>query len=184
MTIRAATPADAGAVRAIYEPNITEAIVSFEEEVPPVEVMAARIKATLPAYPWLVWEEDGGVRGYAYASRHHERAAYRWSVDAAVYVAAGMRGQGIARALYTRLFELLERQGFHAAFAGISLPNPASVRLHESFGFEPVGVYREVGWKHGAWRDVGCWRKPLAPAAPGKPAEPIPFAQLASAPAA
>ncbi len=181
MNLRLARADDSKSVRAIYAPNITDAIVSFEEEVPANEVMAARIAATLRTYPWLVWEQDGAVRGYAYASRHHERAAYRWSVDTAVYVAAEARGRGIARALYTGLFEVLERQRFHAAFAGVSLPNPASERLHEGFGFEPVGVYREVGWKHGAWRDVGWWRKSLASAGPGKPAEPVPFAEIADA---
>lgn len=180
MSIRIAGLADAAALQAIYAPNVTGAIVSFEERPPSTEEMARRIAATLPEFPWLVREEDGGILGYAYAARHRDRAAYRWSVDAAVYVRPDARERGVGRGLYTRLFAILERQGYHAAFAGITLPNPASVRLHEGCGFEPVGVYREVGWKHGAWRDVGWWRRPLAPA-PGKPAEPVPFAQLADA---
>lgn len=178
MNIRTATSADAPAIQAIYAPNLTDAIVSFEEVPPDAGEMARRIDATLATHPWLVWESDGAVAGYAYASPHRDRAAYRWSVDSAVYVAANARGHGVAGALYGRLFEILENQGFHAAFAGITLPNPASMALHRRCGFEPVGVYREVGWKHGAWRDVGWWRRPLAASSPGQPPEPIPFAKL------
>lgn len=178
MSIRVATPSDAAAVREIYAPNVVEAIVSFEERPPSIEEMALRIDATLPEFPWLVWEEGGQLRGYAYAARHRDRPAYRWSVDAAVYVHPEARGRGVGSALYARLFAILRRQGFHAAFAGITLPNPASVRLHQACGFEPVGVYIEVGWKRGAWRDVGWWRRSLSPAT-GNPAEPIPFAELA-----
>ena len=102
--------------------------------------------------------------GYAYACPHRERAAYRWAVDVSVYVAAGQRGQGIGRSLYEALFERLRRQRFQVACAGITLPNEASVGLHESLGFVPVGVNRRIGWKQGAWRDVGWWQLELAPA--------------------
>jgi L-amino acid N-acyltransferase YncA len=181
MSIRVARASDAAAIAAIYAPSITEAFVSFEEAPPAPDEMAARLAAVLPTHPWLVHEEAGEVLGYAYASRHRDRAAYRWSVDVAVYLDQRAQGRGLGRALYRRLFEILERQGFHAAFAGITLPNPASVALHQRCGFEPVGVYREVGFKQGAWRDVGWWRRPLAASGPGQPAEPIPFARLAEA---
>lgn len=114
------------------------------------------------------------MAGYAYACPFMARPAYRWSAGVSVYVAAGRGGRGIGRALYRELLERLRRQGFRNACAGITLPNEPSVRLHESMGFEPVGVNREVGWKHGAWRDVGWWQLRLAPAPTGTPPEPLP----------
>jgi L-amino acid N-acyltransferase YncA len=113
----------------------------------------------------------GAVLGYAYASPHRERAAYRWSVDVAVYIAEQARRRGVGRQLYSTLFAMLVELGYYNAFAGVTLPNPASVGLHESMGFTPVGVYRNVGYKLGAWHDVGWWRRPLQPPA-ADPAEP------------
>jgi phosphinothricin acetyltransferase len=178
--IRAAAPADAAGVQAIYGPEVEHGTASFETEPPSVGEMARRIEAILPIYPWLVWEEDGRILGYAYASRHRDRAAYRWSVDVAIYVAPDAKGRGIARALYDRLFEILTRQRFRAAYGGVATPNPASEGLHQACGFELVGVYRSVGFKHGQWRDVGWWRRGLHEAS-GQPAEPIPFAELREA---
>ena len=175
--IRVATVADAPGVHAIYAPEVEHGTASFETEPPSVEEMARRIEATLPVYPWLVWEEDGRILGYAYASRHRDRAAYRWSVDAAVYVAPDAQGRGVARALYARLFEILTLQRFRAAYGGVTASNAPSEALHRACGFELVGVYREVGFKLDRWRDVGWWRRTLHEA-PGQPAEPIPFAQL------
>lgn len=160
--IRLAAPRDAGAIAAIYDPVVAETAISFEEEPPGAAVMARRISEGSAFAPWLVdADESGRVQGYAYASKHRERAAYRWSVDVAVYVAADQRGHGVGRALYTSLFALLRLQGFYAAHAGITLPNAASVALHERMGFKPVGVYRAVGYKLGAWRDVGWWQLDL-----------------------
>jgi L-amino acid N-acyltransferase YncA len=175
--IRFATIDDAAAVQAIYAPEVAHGTASFETEPPDVAEMARRIAATLPTWPWLVWDQHGRVLGYAYASRHREREAYRWSIDTAVYVSPDCRGRGIALGLYRRLFEITARQGFHAAFAGVATPNPASEALHRAVGFSLIGVYPEVGFKHGRWRDVGWWRRELAPAA-GEPAEPIPFGRL------
>ena len=150
---------DAAAVAAIYRPYVTDAVTSFEVDPPDAADMAARIEAVLARAPWLVCTDAGGAAiGYAYASRHHERAAYQWSVDVAVYIHAGHHRRGVGRALYETLFALLRLQGFYVAHAGITLPNAASVGLHESLGFAPVGVYPAVGWKFGAWRDVGWWR--------------------------
>jgi L-amino acid N-acyltransferase YncA len=160
-TIRLAGRDDAAAMASIYAPSVTGAVVSFEEIAPSADVMAERLAAVLERAPWLVCELDGALAGYAYASPHHTRPAYRWSVDVSVYVGAARQRRGVARALYTSLLALLRLQGFCAAHAGISLPNPASVALHERFGFEPVGVYRAVGFKHGAWHDVGWWQLPL-----------------------
>jgi L-amino acid N-acyltransferase YncA len=159
--IRLAGEADAAAIRRIYAPIVEESAISFETASPSESEMADRIASTLERYPWLVCETGGGenedgrkVVGYAYAGAHRNREAYRWSVDVSVYVDPDHRRWGIARGLYESLFALLELQGFANAYAGIALPNPASVTLHESMGFEPVGTYRKVGYKRGEWHDV------------------------------
>lgn len=163
MPIRAATAADAAAVAAIYAPHVTHGNASFELEAPTGEVMAERIQGTLRTHPWLVDDDGQQVRGYAYASVHRTRAAYQWSCEVSVYVAADAQRQGVGRRLYGALFPLLVRQGFFNAYAGITLPNPGSVALHEAVGFRPVGVYEEVGFKQGTWRDVGWWQLSLQP---------------------
>lgn len=160
-SIRLAGDRDAEAVQRIYAPFVLHTAVSFELAPPGVEEMRARIAKTLPRYPWLVLEEGGEVIGYVYASAHRERPAYVWSVDTTVYVDAAHRRRGVGRALYASLFEVLRLQGFHNAFAGIALPNPGSVGLHEALGFQPIGVYRAVGYKLGRWHDVGWWQRPL-----------------------
>lgn len=170
-TIRHATATDAGALAAIYAPSVTDAPTSFEIEAPDAAEMARRVSTVLEHAPWLVLERNGAIAGYAYASRHHERAAYQWSVDVSVYVDRAHHRAGVGRALYTVLFALLRFQGFYVAHAGITLPNEASVGLHESMGFTPVGTYRDVGYKLGAWRDVGWWRLSLSPLEPA-PAPP------------
>jgi phosphinothricin acetyltransferase len=174
-TIRAADPQrDAAACAAIYAPYVEGGPISFEERPPDAAELAARIERTSLTHPWLVAERGGGVVGYAYACPHRQRTAYRWSVDVSVYVAAGQVGAGIGRALYTELVARLRAQGFRMALAGITLPNPASVALHESLGFARVGTMREIGWKAGAWRDVGWWQLELAPAGEGRPPDPTP----------
>jgi phosphinothricin acetyltransferase len=180
--IRMATAGDAAAIAAIYRPHVTDAVTSFEVDPPGVAEMADRIQAVCARAPWLVaLDGDGVVIGYAYASRHHERAAYQWSVDVAVYVHAGHHRRGVGRALYHKLFALLRLQGFYVAHAGVTLPNAASVGLHESLGFVPVGVYPAVGWKLGAWRDVGWWRLALQDLAP-TPAPPLSVAEASALP--
>jgi L-amino acid N-acyltransferase YncA len=174
--IRMATVDDGPALAAIYAPSVIGAVTSFELEPPDGAEMARRVSAVLTFAPWLVLEQDGDVLGYAYASRHRERLAYQWSVDVTVYVRQGSHRRGVGRALYQALFERLRAQGFYAAHAGITLPNAASVGLHESLGFRPVALYPKVGWKLGAWHDVGWWQLELrerkagvtpAPPAPG-----------------
>jgi L-amino acid N-acyltransferase YncA len=168
--VRVATAADAPAVAELYRPIVAETAISFETEPPDADEMRRRILDTLPVYPWLVCELGGRVAGYAYATRHRTRAAYQWSVDTSVYVAAGDRRAGVGRALYTSLFAILSAQGYFNVFAGIALPNPASVALHEAMGFQPIGVYLNVGYKLGAWRDVGWWQLALRDAeAPPQP---------------
>ena len=152
--IRRVEARDAAAVRAIYAPYVSDKATSFEVTVPSLEEMERRIQSSGDRYPWLVFERDGVVLGYAYASTHHERQAYQWSVNVSVYVHADAHRSGMGRALYTALFDLLRRQGFVNAYGGITLPNPGSVGLHESMGFVPVGVYTGVGYKFGRWHDV------------------------------
>jgi L-amino acid N-acyltransferase YncA len=160
-SLRLAEASDAGEVLAIYARVVRETAISFEVEPPSVEEMRRRIDETLPRLPWLVSEVDGKIAGYACASKHRERAAYQWSVDVSAYVAEDRRRSGVARGLYTALLGVLEDLGYYSAFAGIALPNKASVGFHESMGFRPIGVYRKVGYKLGAWRDVGWWQREL-----------------------
>lgn len=169
--LRMANEEDASAIRAIYAPFCGDSVTSFEIIPPTVEEMETRIRKITAQYPWLVCVRGVEVYGYAYACAHRERAAYRWSVDVAVYIGEGQRRTGMGRALYTALFGILVRQGYFKAYAGVTLPNPASVGLHEAMGFAPVGVYRGVGYKLGAWRDVGWWQLPLQ-AERTEPAEP------------
>jgi L-amino acid N-acyltransferase YncA len=175
-SIRLATERDAEEIAAIYAPNVTDTIISFESEPPTADEMRLRIEGTLERYPWLVCEHRGRLLGYAYAGAHGSRAAYRWSVDVSVYVHEEAHRTGVGRALYTSLFAALDLQGFYNAYAGATLPNPASVGLHESVGFRPVGVYRGVGYKLGAWHDVGWWQLPLRE----RVADPDPPADLPS----
>jgi L-amino acid N-acyltransferase YncA len=159
--IRLAGPNDAAGILAIYGPYCESTCVSFEIVAPSIEQIRERISRVTADYPWLVGEIDGQIIGYVYASRHHERAAYRWSVDVAVYVAAGRQRRGVGRILYETLFSILREQGLFKAFAGITLPNPASVGLHESLDFRPAAIYRGVGYKFGRWLDVGWWQRDL-----------------------
>jgi L-amino acid N-acyltransferase YncA len=177
MRIRHADPArDGAACAAIYAPAVLDGVASFEEVAPTAAEMTNRILTTSAGWPWLVCELDGGVVGYAYGSAHRARSAYRWSTDVTVYVDTAHHRRGIGRALYEPLLALLGDQGFHTACAGIALPNPGSLALHESLGFTPVGVYREIGFKLGRWCDVGWWQRALRdresshiPAPPGPP---------------
>ncbi len=162
MVTREANRIDSAAILDIYGPVVAHTAISFEIEVPTVEEMTGRIERTTHDYPWLVMEIDGQVAGYAYASQHRERRAYQWSADVSMYVDERFRRRGVGRALYTSLFAALELLGYVNLYAGIALPNPGSVGLHESMGFEPVGVYRSVGYKLGAWRDVGWWQRDLS----------------------
>ena len=172
-TIRLATPEDAEQVQAIYAPYCSTPI-SFEAGPPGVEEMRGRLAKVLGHYAWLVCEDGREVLGYAYATRHRERAAYRWSVDTTIYVRQGRQRRGVGRALYTSLLAVLPLQGFVNAYAGVTLPNPGSVGLHEAMGFQPVGVYRQVGFKCGAWHDVAWFQRPLRP----RPDDPQPPRRL------
>lgn len=177
LRLRLAARDDAGAITAIYAPIVESTGITFEEVAPSESVMRARIEQTLSTHPWLVGEEAGSVSGYAYSYAHRERAAYRWSVDVSIYLAESARGRGIGRKLYKALFRILTAQGYHRAFAGIALPNDASIALHRAVGFSPVGVYHDVGFKLGTWRDVWWWERPLMRSSES-PDEPIALADL------
>lgn len=167
MIIRDADPdRDAAACAAIYAPYVSESVVSFEERPPTTAEMTARM---LGAHAWLLAEDEGVPVGYAYGSPHAERAAYRWTADAAVYIDANHHRSGIGRALYARLFEQLRASGLWMVCAGITQPNDASNGLHRAMGFVPVGIYRRVGWKAGAWHDVAWSQLDLRPGEPGPP---------------
>jgi phosphinothricin acetyltransferase len=160
---------DGAACAAIYGPFVSGSAASFEADPPDAGEMSARIATYAASHPWLVAERDGQVAGYAYATSHRARAAYRWAVDVSVFIDSDYRRLGVGRALYGALFDLLRRQRILVACAGIALPNDASLGLHESFGFVPVGVYRRIGWKAGAWRDVSWWQLVLSELADGGP---------------
>jgi phosphinothricin acetyltransferase len=175
MLIRHADPArDAASSAALYAPYVSETAISLEESPPTASDFEQRMAQISANHPWLVAEIDGEVAGFAYGSAHRARASYRWATDVSVYVASSHHRQGVGTTLYRELFGLLARQGFRVACAGVTLPNEASVAIHESFGFEPVGIYRHIGWKFGAWRDVGWWQLDLAPGAADPPGEPGP----------
>jgi phosphinothricin acetyltransferase len=162
---------DAAACAEIYAPYVRDTPISLEDRAPSAQEIAARIETTTQTHPWLVAQDREELIGYAYATRHRERACYRWATDVAVYVAPQSQRRGVGRALYETLFTLLTDQGFQMACAGITLPNQASVGLHESLGFQPVGVYKKIGRKFGAWHDVGWWQRPLSAEDP--PGEPV-----------
>lgn len=177
MIVRAAVPeSDAAAIASIYAESGIATVASLEERAPDAEEMAGRIRTITGRYPWLVAEIGGTVAGYAYAGEHRWRTAYRWAADVTVYVSPAHHRQGVGRALYAALLTGLREQGLHSALAGITLPNPASVGLHQSFGFELVGVYRDIGYKLGRWHSVGWYQLRLREPEPEGvvPSEPRP----------
>ncbi len=162
---------DAEQIRSIYEPIVVDTAISFELRVPTIPEMRRRIEETLEHIPWLVYEQEGNVLGYAYAGSHRARAAYGWSVEFAAYVHVDARGRGVGKELYRSLAAVVRRQGYRNAYAGITLPNDGSVGLHRSLGFRSIGVFPDVGFKHGRWHSVGWWHLPLneSKQAPGPP---------------
>ena len=176
MRVRIAKAEDGSDIAKIYAPIVRDTFISFEEVPPSAAEMADRIEPTLITHPWLVIENEGKLIAYAYATPHRSRAAYKWSTDVSAYVHAEARRTGAARALYQSLFATLVRQGFATAFAGIALPNEASVAFHKKMGFEAIGTYPRVGFKKGSWRDVSWWSRPLQ-TFEQEPAAPLPFSQ-------
>ncbi|HEY3799512.1 MAG TPA: arsinothricin resistance N-acetyltransferase ArsN1 family B [Caulobacteraceae bacterium] len=176
--LRVARLDDAPAIASIYGYYVENTVISFELTPPDAAEMRQRMVEVMADFPWLVAEQGGEVVGFAYASSHRPRAraAYTWSIDVTVYLRDGLQRRGLGRTLYRPLLEIARRQGFCRAYGGIALPNAASVGLHEAMGFKLVGVYQGVGFKLGAWRDVGWWGLDLAEL-PAQPAAPRPFSQ-------
>jgi L-amino acid N-acyltransferase YncA len=171
-SVRDASERDAEACAAIYAPYVRDTAITFESDPPPPERMAERIAAAARTHAWLVLEDSGRVVGYAYGGPYKERPAYRWSCEVSVYLERGRRRTGGGRALYEVLLPRLADRGFRTAVAGMTLPNEASAGLHRALGFEPVGTYRRIGWKHGAWHDVAWVQRPITPPGEDPPAEP------------
>jgi phosphinothricin acetyltransferase len=175
MLIRRADPVrDAAACAAIYEPYVRSTAISFEDHPPSADQLAERIERFQRSHRWLVAEDGDRLVGYAYACPHRERSAYRWATEVSAYVDQEHHRRGFGRALYTELLPELAARGFHTALAGVTLPNDASVALHESLGFIPVGVYRRIGYKLGSWWDVGWWQLSLRDAEAAPPPDPTP----------
>ncbi|NUB90372.1 N-acetyltransferase family protein [Haloterrigena sp. SYSU A121-1] len=172
--IRVATPDDAAAARDIYAPFCESTAVTFEEAPPTEAEVADRIASTLETYPWLVYEREDAVVGYAYASRLRERRAYQWTVELSVYVADDARQSGVGRALYESLFAVLERQGVRDGYAVTTVPNPETERFHERLGFERCVDFPAIGYAEGEWRDVAWWRRSIGE----KTADPEPITPL------
>ncbi len=170
--VRSASAADAVTCAAIYAPYVTDTAITFETVPPGAEEMAERIAAAVRSHAWIVLEDEGRVVGYTYGAPFKARAAYRWSCEVSVYLELGRRRTGAGRTLYDALFARLAERGFRTAVAGMTLPNDASVALHRAMGFEPVGTYRRIGWKHDAWHDVAWTQRPLALDG-DPPAEPV-----------
>ena len=167
--VRDAAPEDGVACAAIYRPYVTDTVITFEYEPPTAEDMARRIALAQEKHAWVVLEEDDRVVGYAYAAPVKDRAAYRWACEVSVYLEPGRRRGGAGRALYEALFERLAVRGYRRLIGGMTLPNPASEGLHRAMGFEPIGVQRRIGWKHGDWHDVGWVQRSIGD--DGPPAE-------------
>lgn len=176
IAIRAARPADAGPIADIYAPYVASGTISFELEPPDTRTMARRMAASDGLYPWIVATEgeDGGLLGYAYATRFRDRPAYAYVVETSIYLSGAVQGQGTGRLLYEALIGTLRAQGFTQAIGVVALPNPGSIALHEAVGFRRAGVYREVGYKQGRWIDVGIWQCALNESRV-PPVEPRPF---------
>ncbi|MFC7490385.1 MULTISPECIES: GNAT family N-acetyltransferase [unclassified Knoellia] len=161
LTVRDATALDAGGCAAIYAHYVEHTTATFEEVAPDAVEMASRIAAAQDRHAWLVAEQDGALLGYAYGGPFKARAAYRYSCEVSVYLDVTARGAGLGRTLYAALLARMESLGMRMACGGVTLPNEASEALHLALGFEPVGTYRRIGWKHAQWRDVAWFQKPL-----------------------
>ena len=160
--VRVASTADAESILEIYAPYIVSTAFTFETRLPSLQEFSTRIEKCLEKYPWLVCEIDEKIAGYVYASPHREREAYQWTCECSVYVSEHHRGKGIALALYETLFTILKCQGLFNVYAGITLPNDASVALHEKCGFVPFAVYDNIGYKLNNWHKVGWWQLQLS----------------------
>ncbi len=174
LSIRFAQQGDAEGILRIYAPFVQDTFVSMEYEVPSLDAFRKRISGIAAEYPYLVCAAGDEIAGYAYAHRHMERAGYAWNAELSVYIGDGYRRRGVGRALYGALMDILRLQGVRNVYGIITLPNPGSETLHESFGFLRAGVYRQSGFKHGAWHDVAWYEKQIGGLRP----QPEPFVPI------
>lgn len=159
VVIRPATVDDADAIACIYNDYVLNTVITFEEDEISSQQMAERIdEVNSASLPWLVAEQSGRVVGYAYATKWKARSAYRFSVESTVYLEQSVVGQRIGHKLYAALFVLLKEKDVHVVVGCITLPNPASIALHEKFGFKKVAHFEEVGFKFKRWLNVGYWQ--------------------------
>lgn len=163
MPIRSAQPADVPAMLSIYDEFVRHTAVSFEYETPTPQEFSERLRAHIAVYPWLVYEENGAVLGYAYAGRAFERAAYAWNAEISCYLAPQARGRGVGRRLYAQIEEILRDMGVRKVFAVITSANAPSVAFHRALGYRDAARFTDVGFKHGAWYDVLWLEKQLCP---------------------
>lgn len=159
--IRIATEKDIPAMLAVYKPYVENTTYSFEYDVPCTRSFTQRFYEHTAQFPWLVWEENGEVKGYAYAGAPWARAAYRWSAEVSIYLAPEIQGKGVGRALYERLEEILKRQGYRNVYAIITEENAASIAFHEALGYRVVTTFRNCGYKQGRWLGVTWMEKEL-----------------------
>ena len=155
--IRNATLNDTSAICDIYNHYIKNTIITFEEEPLTNEAMQGRIEEVTATLPWLVFENENNIVGFAYASRWNGRCAYRYAVESTIYLAPNATGRGIGKQLYRELIDILKQQSMHSIIGGVTLPNPASVALHKKLGFKKVAHFEQVGWKFNQWIDVAYW---------------------------
>ena len=160
-TIRLANIADAKQILAVYAPFVTDSIISFEYEVPTLDDFENRLQTVAAEYPWLVVESGNEIVGYAYGGKHRGRTAYNWSVESTIYLAESVHGKGLARVIYISLLDCLRHLGYANAYAGITLPNPKSQKFHASMGFQPIGTFKNIGYKFGKWHDTHWMQKDL-----------------------
>ncbi|MGH3940420.1 MAG: GNAT family N-acetyltransferase [Pseudonocardiaceae bacterium] len=160
--VRDASERDAEACVAIYAPYVTDTAITFESDPPPPAEMAERIAVAMRTHAWVVLEDEDRVIGYAYGGPFKSRMAYRWACEVSVYLERGRRRTGGGRLLYATLFARLAERGFRTAVAGMTLPNDASAGLHRAMGFESVGIFRRIGWKHDTWHDVAWVQRTIA----------------------
>ena len=176
--VRYVSEADLAPIAEIVNAHITGGVAHFADRPTTADEWLADWEAARALYPWLVAELEGGIAGLAYAKRFNGRAAYDWTAEVSIYLRDGMGGQGLGTALYTRLIRTLDAQGYRCLIAGITAPNPASVRLHEKVGFEYVGTLERVGYKHGRWLDVGSWQRHVGPSDDSPPSPILPVDQV------
>lgn len=171
ITVRRADIADAEALLGIYTPYVTDTPITFEFEPPALEEFRGRMLGIMERYPYLAAEADGQIAGYCYASQFKNRDAYEWAVETTIYIKAEFKGQGIGRALYEKLENILCRQGILNLNACIAYPHPESIAFHEKMGYQTVAHFHKCGYKLGAWYDM-VWMEKILKEHPDKP-EPV-----------